>query len=203
MFWCSRRKNGKNLWVQNSITLTHKKRRYCQFGNNIAMINLTDALIKYAYCPVIKLVPENTERMQIMSCESIQQNAFKAVYANKIEHIFLEWICAAGVLGMVAVAEGIFDGQYLESFSYYYNILFGSCKGDWWYVRFQITTNICMSVNELDMCIVCDFCLIIDIDTGRVNVSPFHGWCHCAWIVVYCLHISNETYKHCKLREYG
>lgn len=89
-------KNGKNLWVQNSITLT-KKRRYCRFGNNIAMVNLTDALIKYAYCPVIKLAPENTERMQIMSCESIQQNAFKAVYANKIEHIFLSEFVPLGV----------------------------------------------------------------------------------------------------------
>lgn len=80
------------------------------------MINLTDALIKYAYCPVIKLDPENTERMQIMSCESIQQNAFKAVYANKIEHIFLSEFVPLGVWVWLLLPKVYLMGNILNRF---------------------------------------------------------------------------------------
>lgn len=110
----------KKKWQKSVSTkfnnFDKKKRRYCQFGNNIAMINLTDALIKYAYCPVIKLAPENTERMQIMSCESIQQNAFKAVYANKIEHIFLSEFVPLGVWVWLLLPKVYLMGNILNRF---------------------------------------------------------------------------------------
>lgn len=63
-----------------------------------------------------------------MSCERSQRNALKAVYANKINHIFLSEFVTEGFF---SGRRYIFDGQYLKSFSYYYNIWLAVAKGDW------------------------------------------------------------------------